>query len=161
MTFRCHREAVLMVQCTWSTGLRQHRPLWYDTVLLSMGTCPESRCKSSVGCIPPCSKGLFTVRDAESSVKRLGAFIQTFATGLMDQTAGIAIVQDTHHPLMQPSHDGLSHFKHRFGVSTSYIIPLSTIQGAVHLHRLTSQPCSVRWYLSNTIVLNTFNLLCR
>jgi hypothetical protein len=59
---------------------------------------------------------------------------------------------------MQPLHNGSYSCKPLFGVGTAYIIPISVIQGAVHLLWLTLQPDSCWWYLSNTIDLNAFNL---
>jgi len=103
-------------------------------------------------------KCLFIVEDAESSVKGLLALVQTFATGPIRQTAGMVIVEEMHQPPMQPLHDGSYRRKPLFGVGTSYIVPISAIQGAVHLLPLTPQPDSSRWYLSNTIDLNAFNL---
>jgi len=123
-----------------------------------MGTSPDSHFKSTAGRIPARLKCLSVVEDAESSVKGLLALVQTFATGPICQTAGMVIVEETHRPPMEPLHDGSYRRKPLFGVRTTYIVPLSAIQGAVHLLPLTPQPDSSRWYLSNTIDLNAINL---
>ena len=59
---------------------------------------------------------------------------------------------------MQPWHDGNYHRKPLFGIGTTYIIPISEIEGVVHLVPLTLQPDSSWWYMSNTIDLNAVNL---
>ena len=157
-SFQCDEQAVHMVRCTGSTRWRKHKPPRNDTVLLWMGTSPDSHFKSTAGRIPARLKCLFVVEDAESSVKGLLALVQTFATGPIRQTAGMVIVEERHQPPMQPLHDGSYRRKPLFGVGTTYIVPISAIQGAVHLLPLTPQPDSSRWYLSNTIDLNAFNL---
>jgi len=96
-------------------------------------------------------KCLFVVEDAKLRVKGLLAFVQTFATGQIHQTAGMVIVEERGQPLMQPLHNGSNHRKPLFSVGTTYFIPISIIQGAVHLLRLMPQPDSSYWYLSNTI----------
>ena len=123
-----------------------------------MGMSLDSHFKSTAGLIPAQSKCLFVVEDAESSVKGLLALVQTFATGLIRQTAGMVIIEEKYQPLMQPLHDRCSRRKPLFGVGTTYIVPISAIQGAVHLLPLTPQPDSSRWYLSNMIGLNALNL---
>ena len=59
---------------------------------------------------------------------------------------------------MQLLHDGSDCCNPHFGVGTTYIVPISAIQGAVHVLPLTPQPDSSLWYLSNTIDFNAFNL---
>jgi hypothetical protein len=103
-------------------------------------------------------KCLFVVEDAESSFKGLLALVQTFATGTIGQTAGMVIVEKRYQPPMQALHNGSYRRKHLFSVGTTYIVPISAIQGAVQLLLQTPQPDSSRWYLSNTIELNAFNL---
>jgi len=147
-----------MVHCTGSTRWKKHKPPTDESVLLWMGTSPDSHFKLTAGRIPARLKCLFIVDDAELCVKGLLAFLQPFATGPIRQTAGMVLVEERHQPPMQPSHDGRHRHKPRFGLGTTYIIPLSMIQGAVHLLRLTPQPDSWWWYLSNTIDLNGFNL---
>jgi hypothetical protein len=100
----------------------------------------------------------FVVEDTESSVIGLLALVQTFATGLIRQTAGMVIVEERHQPLMQPLPDGTYRRKPLIVFGTTYIVPVSVIQGALHLLPLTLQPDSSRWYSSNTIDLNAFNL---
>jgi hypothetical protein len=111
-----------------------------------------------VGRIPARLKCLFVVDVAESSVNGLLALVQTFATGPIRLTAGMVIVKERHQPPMQPLHNGRYRRKPLFGVGTTYIVPMSAIQGAVHLLPLKPQPDSSWWYLSNTIDLNAFNL---
>ena len=106
---------------------------------------------STTGCIPTQSKSLFVIKDAISSVNGLLAFVPTSATGPVHQTAGMVIVEERHQPPMQPLDDQSYRCKTHFGFSTTYIIPTSEIQGAVHLLLLMPQPDSVQWYLSNTI----------
>jgi len=147
-----------MVLCSGSTWWRKHKPPRNDTALHWMGTSPDSHFKSTAGRIPPRLKCLFVVEDAESSVEGLLALVQTFATGQIRQTAGMVIVEEMHQPPMQPLNDESYHRKPLFGVGTTYIFLISAIQGAVHLLLLTPQPDSSRWYLSNKIDLNAFNL---
>jgi len=158
MFFRCDKQAVHMVRCTGSTRWRKHKPPTNDTGLLWMGTSQDSHFKSTAGHIHARLKFLFVIEDAESSFKGLLTLIQTFATGLIRQTAGMVILEERHQPPMQPLHDGSYRHKHPFGVGKTYIVPVSTIRGAVHLVPLTPQPDSSRWYSSNTINLNAFNL---
>jgi len=147
-----------MIRCSGSTRWRKHKPPRNDTVLLWMGTSPDSHLKSTADRIPARLKCLFGVVDAESSVQGLLALVQTFATEPIRQTAGMVIVEERHQPPLQPIHDGRYHRKPRFGVGTTYIVPISRIQGAVHLLLLTPQPDSSRWYLTHMIDLNAFNL---
>jgi hypothetical protein len=147
-----------MVHCTGSTRWRKHQPPRYDTVLLWMGTSPDSHFKSTAGCIPTQLKCHFVVEDVESKVKGLLALVQTLATGTIDQTAGMVIDEKRHQPPMQALHNGSYCRKHLFSVGTTCIVPISTIQQAVELLLQTPQPDSSRWYLNNTIELNAFNL---
>jgi len=157
-SFQCDEQAVHMVRCTGSTRWRKHKPPRNDTVLLWMGTSPDSHFKLIAGLIPTRLNSLFVVEDAESSANGLLAFVQTFATVPIRQTAGMVIVEEMHQPPMQPLHDGSYRRKPLFGVGTTYIVPVSAIQGAVHRLLLMLQPDSLWWYLSNPIDLNAFNL---
>jgi len=158
-SFQCDEQAVHMVRCIGSTRWRKHKPPGNDTVLLWMGTSPDSHFKSTAGLIPAWLKSLFGVEDAESSVEGLLALVQTFATGPIRQTAGMVIVEGRHQPPMEPLHNGSYRREALFGVgTTSYIVPISAMQGPIHLLPLTPPPDSLRWYLSNTIDENAFNL---
>jgi len=97
---------------------------------------------STAGRIPTRLKCLFVVEDAESSIRGLLALILTFATGPIRQTAGMVIVDERHQPPMQPLHDGSYSREPLFGIRTTYIVPISAIQGAVHLLLLTPLPDS-------------------
>jgi hypothetical protein len=113
-SFQSDEQVVHMVFCTGSTRWRKHKPTRNDTVLLWMGTSPDSHFKLTAGCIPARLKCLFVVEDAEWSVKRLLALVQTFATGPIRQTGGMVIVEGRHQPPMQPLHDGSYSRKHLF-----------------------------------------------
>jgi len=104
-SFQCNEQAVHMVRCTGSTRWRKHKPPRNDTVLLWMGTSPDRHFKSTAGHIPVQFKCLFMVEDAELSVEGLFALVQTFATGLIRQTAGMVIVNKRHQPPMEPLHN--------------------------------------------------------
>jgi len=158
MSFQCNEEAVHMVRCTGSTRWRKHKPPRNDTVHLRIGRSPDSHFQSTAGLIPARLKCHFVVEDAESSVEELVALVQTFATGPIRQTAGMVIVEERHQPPMQPLHNGSYSCKPLFGVGTTYIVSISAIQGAVHLLPLMPQPANSRWYLSNKIDFNAFNL---
>ena len=160
MSFEGDEQAVHMVRCTGSTRWRKRKPPRNEKVLLWMGMSPDSCCKSTAGCIPALLKCLFVIKDAESSVKGLRALVLTCATGLLGQTAGMAIVEERHQPPMEPFHNGSYHLEPLFALGTTYIVPICAIKGAVHLLRWTLQPESSRWYLSNMIDLNAFNLFC-
>jgi hypothetical protein len=157
-SFQSDEQAVHMVRCTGSTRWRQYKPPRNDKVLLLMGTSPDSNFKSTAGRIRTRLKCLFVVEDAEPSVKRLLALVQTFATGPICQNAGMVIVEERHQPPMQPLHDWRPHRKPLFGVRTTYIVPRSANQGAIHLLLLMPQRDRSWWYLSNTMDLNAFNL---
>ena len=105
-SFQCDEQAVHMVRCTGSTRWRKHKPPRNDKALLWMGTSLDSHFMATAGCIPTRLKCLFVVEDAESSVKRLLALVQTFETGPIRQTAGTMIVEKRHQPPMQPLQDG-------------------------------------------------------
>ena len=158
-SFQWDEQAVHMVRCTGSTRWRKHKPPRNDTILPWVGTSPDSHLRSTARGIPAWSKCLFVVQDAQSSVEGLIAVVQTFATGLIHQTAGMVIVEARHEPPMQPVHDGSCRGEPLLAVGTTHIDPLSAIQWAVHLLQLRPQPDSSWWYLSNTIHLNAFNLL--
>jgi len=147
-----------MVRCSGSTRWRKHTPPRNDTVLLWMGTSPDSHFELTAGPIPTPLKCLFVVEDAESSVKGLLALVQMFATGEIHQTAGMVIVEERHQRPMQPLNNGSYRRKPLFSGGTNYIVPIIAIEGAVHLLPLTPQPDSLRWYLNNTIDLIGFNL---
>jgi len=123
-----------------------------------MGTSPDSHFKSTAGLIPARLKSLFAVEDAEQSVQGLLGLGRTFATGPIPQIAGAVIVKERHQPPMQPFHDGTYRRMLLFGVGTTHLLPLSAIQGAIHLLPLTPLPDHSRWYLRNTIDLNASNL---
>jgi len=154
----CDKQVVHMVRCTGSTLWRNHKPPRNDTVLLWVVTSPDRHFNSTVGQIPAWSKCLFVIKEAESSVEGLLALVHTFATGPICQTAGMLIVKERNQPPMQPLHDGRYHPQSIFGVGTTSIVPISRIQGAVHLLPLPPQPDSLRCYLSTIIDLNAFNL---
>jgi len=82
----------------------------------------------------------------------------TFATGPICQTAAMVIAEERLQLPMQPLLDGSYLHEPHFGVGTTYIIPISVIERAVHLLPLTLQPNSPWWYLSNMMDLNVFNL---
>jgi len=121
-------------------------------------TSPDCHFNSTAGHIRTLLKCLFVVTDAESSVNVLRALVQMFATGPICQTAGIVIIEERHQPPMQPFHNGSYRRKHLFGVGTTYIIPLSVIQAAIHLLPLKPQQDCSRWYFSNILDLNAFNV---
>jgi hypothetical protein len=127
MSFQFDEQAVHIVGCTASTRWRKHKPPGNNTVLLWMGTSPDSHFKSTAGYIPTWSKCHFVAKDAESSVKWLVALLQMCATGLTRQTAGMVIAKKRHQPPMQPWHDESYHGKPHFSVGTAYIIPISVI----------------------------------
>jgi hypothetical protein len=74
-SFHCDEQAVHMVRCTGSARWRTHRPPRNDSVLLWMGTSPDSHFQSTAGCIPTQLKCLFVIEDAKSSVKGLLALV--------------------------------------------------------------------------------------
>jgi hypothetical protein len=119
-----------------------------------MGTSPYSHFKLTVGNVPPHLKCLFITEHAESCVRRLFAWGQTFATGLIHQTAGTVIFRKRHQPPMQSLHVGNYLRKPLCGIQITYIAPISAIPGALHLVLLTPQPDSLQWYLINMIDLN-------
>jgi hypothetical protein len=80
-SFHSDQQAVHMVRCTGSTWLRKYKPPRNDTLVLWMGTSPDSHFKSTAGPIPVRLKCFRVVEDAESSVIELLALFQTFATG--------------------------------------------------------------------------------
>jgi hypothetical protein len=123
-----------------------------------MGTSLDKHFMSTVGCIPARLKCLFVVDVAESIVNGPLALVQTFASGPIRLTAGMVIVKERHQPPMQSLHDGSYHCKPLFGVRTTDIVTIRTIPEAVNLLPLTPQPDSSRWYFSNMIGLNAFNL---
>jgi hypothetical protein len=139
-SFQCDEQAVHIVHCTGSTIWRKHTPRRNDTVLLWMGIGPDGHFKSTAVRIPTRLKCVFVVEDAESTIKELLAFVQTFATVPIFQTAGMVIVAERHQPPMQPLHDGSYRRKPLCSIATTYIVPISAIQAAVHHLLLTPQP---------------------
>jgi hypothetical protein len=100
----------------------------------------------------------FCRHGAELSCKGLLALVQMFATEPICQTAGMVIIEEWYQPPMQPLQDGSYRRKPLFSVGTTYIVPISTIQGAVHILLLTPQRDSSWSYLTNTIDLNALNV---
>jgi len=82
-----------MIRCTGSTRWRKHKPPRNDTVLLWMGTSPDSHIKSTAECYPAELNCLLVVEDAKFNVEGHLALVQTFATGPTCQTVGMVIVQ--------------------------------------------------------------------
>jgi len=84
-----------------------------------MGTTPDSDFKLTAGRIPAHLKCLFIVEDAELDLEGLLALVQTFATALIHQTAGMVIVAERNQPPMQPLHNRSYLRKRLFGVRTT------------------------------------------
>jgi len=154
----CDDQAVHMVRCPWSTRWRMYKPPRNDTVRVWMGRSPDSQFKFTAECIPTQLKCLFGVDDAEASITRLPTSVQTFGTAPIHRIAGMVIIDMRPRPSIQPLHDASYCRKSLFAVRTTYIFPMSTIQGAVHLLPLMPQPDSSWLYLRNTINLNLFYL---
>lgn len=91
-------------------------------------------------------------------MKWLRAMALTFATKLIHQTAGRAIVEERYLPPLETLYNGSYSQKPLFGVRTTYLIPVSVIPGAVNQVSLMLQRDSTQCYLSNMIQLNDFNL---
>jgi len=70
-----------MVRCTGSRRWTKHKPPRNDTVLLWMGTSPDSQWKLTAGGIPSRLKCLFVIVDAVSHFERLHGFVEIFVTG--------------------------------------------------------------------------------
>jgi len=96
----------------------------------------EYHCKLNAGRIPARLKCFFVVENAESSVKGLFSLVQAFGTGLICQTAGMVIVEESYQPPMQPLHNGSYRREPHFGIRTTYIVFISAIEGAVHIRLL-------------------------
>jgi len=158
-SFQCDQAAVHSVRCTGCIRWRKHKPPRNDTVHFWMVMSADSHSKSTAECIPAQLNCLFVIEDAQSSVKQLVALVRTFATGLIPQTAGMVIVEERHQPPIQPFNQGIYRPKPRFSVGTTYIVPISTIEGGVHHLLLTPHPDSLGWHLSITIHLNAFNVI--
>jgi len=80
-----------MVRSSGSKRWRQHKQPRNHTVLVWMGTSPDSRFKSTTGWIPTRLNCLFVVEYAELSSDGLLAMVQTFATVPICQTASMVI----------------------------------------------------------------------
>jgi len=157
-SFQCNQQAVHIVHCTGSTRWRKHKPPRNDTVLCWMGTSLHRDLKLTAGHIPTRLKCLFVIEHAELSIEGFPVVVQTLATGPIRWTAGMCIIEERDQLPMQPLHNGSYHCMPLFGDRTTYIVPISMIQGAVHLLPLMPQPDSTRCYSSNTITLNASNL---
>ena len=70
----------------------------------------------------------------------------------------MVIAEGRHQPPMQPLHNGSYRGRPLFGVGTTYIVPLSAIEGGVHRLPLTLHHECSQWYLSNIINLITFDM---
>jgi len=158
MSFQCDEQAVHVVLCTVCSMWTKHKLPRNDTVHLCMGTSPDCHFWSTARCIPVGLKCPFVIEDAELSVTGLPAFVQRFVTGPIHQTAGMVDVEERYQPPMQSLHNGRYCGKPAFGVWTTYIVPFGRILIAGHLLLLRPQQDSMRWYLSNMIYLNAFNL---
>jgi len=99
-----------------------------DTVLLWMGTSPDSHIKLTAGRTLARLKCLSVIEDAESSVEGHLALVDTFATGPIHESAGMMIVEERHQPPMQPLHDGSYRCNPFFSIISTYIIPTSMIE---------------------------------
>jgi len=105
-SFQRDKQAVDVVLCIGSTRLRKHKAPRNDTVLLWMGTSPDSYFKSTAGHIPAQCKCVFVFEDAESSVPGLHSKVQMVSSVTLRQTAGMVIVEERHQPPMEPLHNG-------------------------------------------------------
>jgi hypothetical protein len=87
---------------------------------------------------------------------------QTLPTELLCQTDGMVTDEEWHHSTMQLLLNGTYCRQPLDVIWTTYIIPISTIQGVVHHLPLTPQSDTTQWYLTNTIDFNAFNCVtCR
>jgi len=126
---QCDKQAVPMVHCSGSRRWRKHKPPRNDTVLLWMGTSPDSQFKSTAGLIPAQLKCHFIIEDAASSIQLFLALGQTLATGLILQTASMMIIDERHQSRMQPLHNGGNFCTPHFSVQSSHIVRIHAFQG--------------------------------
>jgi len=156
--FQSNEQAVHMVCWTASTWWRKLQPPRNNRMRLWMGMSPDSRFKPTAWQKPRCLSWLLIVKDTELSIKRCLGLVQRCPKGPIRQTVGMVIVEERQQPLIQHAHDRNYHSKLYFGVGTTYIVSIRTIQLAVHFLPLILYPDSMQQYLSNTIDLHAFNL---
>jgi len=92
-SYQSDEQAVHMVHCTGSTWWKKQKLPSNDTAHFWMGTSSDSHFTLAAGDNPLRLKCLFIVEDAEWSFKRLLAQIQTFATGPVNETSRLVIVE--------------------------------------------------------------------
>jgi len=158
MTFCCDELAVHEVCCIGSARWTKHKPPKNDTLLLWMGTSPDSHFASTAGHIPSWLNGCFVIKDAESSVTALFTLVQMFVTWPIPQTACMVIIRESCHSPMQHLHNRCYCQKPLASEGTTYIVSFTVIEVAVNLLPLTPQRDCTWWYLSKRTKLYGFNM---
>jgi len=158
MSFQCDEQAVPMFHFTGSTMWRKEKTLRKYTVLLWMGTSPESHFQSTPGHISARFNRYFILESAEVIIQWLLDVVETFATGPTSQNAGIVIVEARHQPPIQPLYNESYHWMPHFDSGTTYIVPISVIQRALNLPPSWPLPYSTQWYMRKTIDFNSFEV---
>jgi len=139
-SFQIDKQEIHMVRCTVCTRWGKYKPPRNDTLFLTMGKSPESNFQLTDGCNHAQLKCLFIMEDTESFIEELVVLLQSFPTGLIRQTTGMAVVEERYEPPMQPLYNWSNHCMPLFLNATTYIVLISTIKLAVHLYPLTMQP---------------------
>jgi hypothetical protein len=82
------------------------------------------------------------------------ALVTTFVPGPIREPEGMMIVEERQ---LQPWRRARGRWTPQTGAGTRYIVPVPAIQSAAHLVPLEPIADNKRWYLKNTVDLETFN----
>ena len=150
-----------IVRCTGNHAWRKNKDPRNDTVLLWNGKSSDRHFQATSGRIPTRLRCLFTIRDPQEIQSNWClALVSTFTIGSLRQPEGMVIVEESNAASGRSSNStGRSRRAPQTGVGSTYIVPVKAIQAAAHLIPLDPSQDNRRWYLSNTVDLNMFNLL--
>jgi hypothetical protein len=168
-------QEIHIIRSTGSEPWRLRRPPRNDTVLLWTGVTDERHFASSRGRIPARVDCIFHVRDpitvtgnseSEHDPDQMSqwsmALVSTLVPGIIKQPEGMIIVEQKQ-LLVDSGFPGPTgrHRKPNMGAGARYIVPVTAIQSGAHLIPIpnTGDYAPQRWYLSNTVDLQAFNLL--
>ena len=167
-TFQSEAEQQIhVIRCTGLEAWRNQNAPRNDHVLLWTNDTSGSQFATSQGRIPARVDCLFSLKDEGEggegengkgeggTVISCMALVTTLVPGPIRQPEGMMLVEQRDQAPWQERHRQIP----LTGVGATYIVPLRAIQCAAHLIPLDPSAANRRWYLSNTVDLEAFNLL--
>jgi hypothetical protein len=152
VNFQGDEEDVHVVQCTGTEPSQKFKLARNDYVFLRPDQYVEGNFASTRGRIPACINCLFLPQESKFGVMTSLALVTTLIPGPIRQPSGLLTVQE------KPQEDDSTQRRPNFCVGSRYIVPLRLIERAAHLIPYDIADHNNKWFVNNTIDLNTFNL---